>query len=314
MRNRNWPIDVPINQLMTWRDLVNGDVGIEIEVEGTNLPAPGTQIALWTIKEDHSLRAPRGGACWEYVTHGAIPEADVPNALTNLQGALANSTPRWSYRTSVHVHINVRHMTLRQIYNFMALYYTLEDPLHEWAGGLERCGNLFCQRAVDSEDLIDRLTNALADDRFTAAIQGQGLHYSGLNYSALLKFGSLEFRAMRGNMNVQRIQAWINTLLNLRRLAMVYEHPRAIVEDMSGRGVTGFIHHLVDPYIQPELSRLEHLDERVFNGMRLAQELAYCVPWPSKSEAKMPKVRIRPDAPVAREAHEWIFQQPFEEL
>ena len=79
----------------------NGDFGIEIEVEGQDLPNHRTKF--WDTVEDGSLR---NGL--EYVINGAISHKDVVPALEELQKAFDDeeSELSFSFRTSVHVHMN----------------------------------------------------------------------------------------------------------------------------------------------------------------------------------------------------------------
>src|SRR5690606_7279420 len=79
-----------------------GMFGIEIEVEGARFPI----VPAWEKKTDGSLR----GESAEYVLSHPLDKEPAVEALNALAKAFAeNKTVRnYSYRTSVHVHVNVQ--------------------------------------------------------------------------------------------------------------------------------------------------------------------------------------------------------------
>src|SRR5690554_4898477 len=106
-----------------------GDVGVEIEVEGSNLPRTGEH---WIVTQDGSLR---GESC-EYVLRQPLSLPETKEALAYLSrryeetGAEIADSPR----CGVHIHVNCQELTIIQLYNFMTLYLILEDLLVRWCG------------------------------------------------------------------------------------------------------------------------------------------------------------------------------------
>lgn len=265
-----------------------GDVGIEIECEGINLP---NEIKdYWNVVNDGSLRAPDEprGAALEYVLKTPVAHKDSRKALELLRDAMADSRLVWSYRTSVHVHINVQQLTLKQLYSFFTLYITLEDLLSEYAGGLERMGNLFCLRAYDAEGIIDTLRRAIRDDNLEL-FRDDNLHYAGMNVQALYKYGSVEFRAMRGNLDIDLISSWIDTLIGLRELACKYDNPTEIPVRLSELGLNGFLRSHLPEQVFNAVILYDDLHNRLYEGMRLAQNIAYGVEWRTDKPEEKPK-------------------------
>ena len=97
-------------------------IGIEVEVE--NVPnAHHEQFKFWKKIVDGSLR--NNG--YEYVSpplRGKLIEA----ALLELDSHLKGMNPHYEFsdRTSVHIHMNVRHLTPEQLVMFLITYIALE--------------------------------------------------------------------------------------------------------------------------------------------------------------------------------------------
>jgi hypothetical protein len=87
----------------------DGEIGIEIEVEGDNLYKG--KLKSWRVEHDGSLR---GNDNAEYVLRNPIPRTDIKKVLSELSKALeANNSEvdNNSPRTSVHIHINCQRLT-----------------------------------------------------------------------------------------------------------------------------------------------------------------------------------------------------------
>lgn len=200
-----------------------GDFGLEIEVEGYNLPVIDTKN--WKTEEDGSLRGGR-----EYIFRNPVTLPNVPKLLNSLTRALykAEAELSFSFRTSVHVHMNMQQCSYQQILNTIYTYILLEDPLMNFCGE-SRKGNRFCLRVEDAEYLITVLTGLFGGGvRELGRIQKDITRYSAINIESLRKYGSLEFRAMEGNLNVSRLTTWVTALNNIREFACSHANPTSI--------------------------------------------------------------------------------------
>jgi len=194
-------LDVPFNARN-----VKGDVGIEIEVEGKNLPEV-IEGNFWKVVAEGSLR--HG---YEYVLKSPISVGRLKESLAEFDSAFAEnkSEPISSIRTSVHIHINANKSSVVELYRFFALYWLVE----EFLVGLNtpiREGNLFCLRQIDADGLMSEIIKAAANGsipRFSV----DSAKYAALNMSALQKYGSLEFRFIKGTTNSRIIHFWVKGL------------------------------------------------------------------------------------------------------
>lgn len=278
---------------------VKGDIGLEIEVEGNKFPKPGVNVTnesgvlpkMWKYTHDGSLR---GNDNAEYVLNGPIKFADVPDAVNSLWKMFADygSVLDESNRTSVHVHLNVQNWYLNRLCAFLAIYFSVEELLTEWCGE-HRVGNLFCLRAKDASAIVSRIKRFLQNEGRDAPLS-EGLHYSAMNAYSMVKFGSLEIRTLRGVREPEPIIQWVEMLQRIYEISESYPDPRNIMDNFSGEGPLAYLGMVFGNHLPTLRNGISFDDQRmmesVYEGIRLAQDLAYCRDW---SEFK--PVDIKPD-------------------
>jgi hypothetical protein len=277
-----------VKQVMGITDdkIVKGDVGLEIEVEGTNLPA--AVGGNWRVERDGSLQ---DGL--EYVLNAPTDMKGVVANLRHLQevwkvhGTKINN----AVRAGVHVHINCQELTVVQLYNFFTLFLCLENVLTKWCGPT-REGNLFCLRSKDAEWLINQICAAANSKEFKKTFRSDNLRYSAMNVKALGDYGSLEFRAMRSNGDLELVRKWAECLLGLRKLAEEFDDPQQVIMLFSRLGPQGFAQEILGPFYDEvwNLYRTEgEMEDDLHDGMRQAQDVAYA----KEDWAKLfPKTRL----------------------
>lgn len=197
------------------KPLQHGLLGVEIEVEAAN-PLP-QEMKDWNVTHDGSLR---GAHAAEYVLKKPLSLPATMSAIADLRKVLEPVDLQWSFRTSVHVHMNVLNMTKQQVDCFIYSYLLLEEVLVAFCGK-HREGNRFCLRVRDAENLVSEVSRFFAAKDFTFP-QRDVYRYSSLNLDALKKFGSLEFRGMRGTIDKDVLDVWVNALVRLRSFSMKF--------------------------------------------------------------------------------------------
>jgi hypothetical protein len=131
-----------------------------------------------------------------------------------------------SIRTSVHVHFDVLQLNTLEITNFATLYWILEPFLQHFCGK-HRQGNLFCIRLKDSLWMRNNLSLMLRGGNKITGIQlvGSDYRYSSVNFNSLHKFGTLEFRIMRGVSHERPANIWVDALDAIRRFSLKFKNP-----------------------------------------------------------------------------------------
>lgn len=251
-----------------------GDVGIEIECEGHNFN-PGGDGVFWKGVADGSLR----GESMEYVLVAPILYADVKKALSSLKRVFADNGTilNQSYRTSVHVHMNFSKNTVIETVNFITMYYIFEELLFDIAGS-ERSGNLFCLKASDAEYIVNYIKDILKGARAWHDLSSDYIRYAAMNLKALCDHGSIEFRGFRGTDDFDSIEEWVQILKEIKDFSLKYKNPQEICLEFSRKSPIGFVNECFSAPIARKISALPGMYERLYEGVRVAQDIAYCLP------------------------------------
>lgn len=273
---------------------VSGEIGIEIEAEGKNLFT--TPIQYWGAVQDHSLRQVDGHPPIEYVLREPIERKDVMPALVYLEDRLkrAGSELRMSHRCSVHVHINVQEMQMMHLLNFMCLYYIFENIFIEWSGP-DRKGNLFCLRAQDAEYQTELIVNALKKDRWQEAFS-QEFRYAAMNVASLGKHGSLEFRSMRGNVDIHFIEHWVRVLCWLKDVSTKFKNPEELSDKFRQLGPREFFREILVKEFGNRFTtclNYQNFDQMMWDSYRSMRDIAHAVDWNDPPAHMLKSARTR---------------------
>ena len=249
-----------------------GDVGLEIEVEGVNLP---WAKKFWNNEEDGSLKGPESR---EYVLKCPLDLEGVKESLDYLDALYieSNTEVHETVRAGVHVHINCQDLTISQLYNFITIYLILEEMMVKWCGE-NREGNLFCLRSMDADFLLAMLIKAARMKKFQLLFSDD-LRYGSMNVKALGTYGSLEFRAMRGTRDLSLIYKWAEMLLSLREKAKEYDRPSDIIREFSGGYCEQFVRGVLGDNAD-QIIMMDGFEGMLKDGMRRAQDVAFCTDW-----------------------------------
>lgn len=196
-------------------------LGIEVEVENVLKIDPNIPLLFWVPKNDGSLRN-RG---IEFVTPGAINAASVEPAFRLLFDGL-NPDVDFSLRTSIHIHLDVRQLTMKQALGLLLTYTALENLLFKFVG-LNRRTNIFCVPITES-GLLNFLTEN--PTRVLHSIDQYWSKYTALNLLPMVNLGTMEFRHMPGTKNLGHILTWIDLLCRLKRHAYRFSFENIIAQ------------------------------------------------------------------------------------
>lgn len=242
-----------------------GEIGIEIEMEGNNLPVHIDKY--WHVKNDGSLR----GEAREYVLVNPITRGKVNEALSFLHSAFIESQALLepSNRCGVHVHLNFTRNIMSDLLKFGILYYILEPALVRYCGA-DRVGNHFCLRLIDSDPLVHAFSRLYGRGEYH---YDDSFRYAALNLGALARYGSIEIRCGKTPKDVRDIANWIDIVTTLRDASEKYDTPAEIIETMSGTGAERFLENVMQD--KAELLMYPDFEEEVFYSLRQIQIAVY---------------------------------------
>ena len=186
----------------------NTYIGIEVETE--NIHTWHSDYApYWKMTEDGSLR--NNGR--EFVSV-PIKAFRVENALTTLFNNQLNKDIEFTDRTSIHIHMNVRTMTLEQLKTMVLLYLVFEKAMFRYVNP-DRYENIFCV-PLNETSFGENLHILFHSDRL--AINWS--KYTALNLCPIFEKGTIEFRHLHGTKDVKEIVNWVNLILCLKKAAL----------------------------------------------------------------------------------------------
>lgn len=262
-----------------------GHVGIEVEVEAAK-QLPPLEVKPWTCKPEQSLR----GYGMEYITTGPILcNSDKTEALKALSDLLFDKYYKVDHdspRTSVHVHVNVLGLTPTQVYTAACAYWLLENPLMKWCGPT-REGNKFCLRLKDAEGILGLIKGDMRNVEKQQYLPFQSYKadyckYGGLNLNAIGRFGSLEFRGLRGVYDTKTMDLWSTSMYTLvTRAAEAFESPSALMDYYYKHGPYRLISKLLEDDLVDQLTDIADGIEE--NAERVCH-LAYMHNWTAWSK------------------------------
>lgn len=185
-------------------------VGIEVEVENVSHIDINIPIGFWMVDEDGSLR-----------NHGkefksfAMPLSQAQLALEHLFAGL-NPDIDFSSRTSIHVHLDVRGLSMSQLLTLLFVYAVMENLLFKFVGANRR-NNIFCTPITETRLFTDLNIRSKRD--LKNHFQHVWQKYSALNLVPITTFGTVEFRQMPGTSDVTKLCIWLDLLSRMRLFA-----------------------------------------------------------------------------------------------
>lgn len=270
----------PIRELFSSRSTVKGKMfGVEVEIEGVSLPKSDKVSAeYWRCTTDGSLK---GLDNVEYVLAKPMTEEEAVVAVKALYALLASNPATKvdsSMRAGVHVHINCGDLSVKQFFTFLAAYYALEVPLTNNFGP-DRIGNLFCQRLVDCEYTGYVINMALKQpSRMRDYFATDNIRYAAANLMALVRYNSLEFRALKTPQSPEQICDWISTLSTLYDSCLKYDNPAEILQMFSADGEEQATERLLGVH-SAALIKQPNFKEDLFTGIRATQFWVFANKW-----------------------------------
>lgn len=203
-------------------DGVEGLFGVEIEIEGENLPEDIPKE--WRMEHDGSLRGQYPRQCAEYVFRKPLDPTKAKLTINKLIKYLEQeeARPNFSHRTSLHVHVNCQQLDWEQYSAFLYTSLLMERVMLQYCGK-GRIGNRFCLRVSDAEGYADDLLTLFTKGFEFFALGGGApykVKYSAINIAPAREYGSLEFRGMRGTLDKAVIFNWLTALENVYNFAL----------------------------------------------------------------------------------------------
>lgn len=206
----------------------NQYIGVEIETE--RMPAStvaafeNSRQSWWAVHQDASLR--NGGL--EFVLAQPTMGDDLVQAISFFYRTFSRPWDA-SGRTSTHIHINMQQEedTTDVLRALVALYYAVEPAIfacvsedRKWSG---YCNTLDARGTECLSGLFAPNDSQMTHWYNTVHVlsRSPGGRYYGFNLSALLKYGTIEFRHFPCATNQQQLTDYIFLVMELKKAAQI---------------------------------------------------------------------------------------------
>jgi hypothetical protein len=245
-------------------------LGVEVEVEN-NLKSITMDVAdYWAIHEDGSLR--NNGM--EYVFNQPYRGRKVVDAIELLFDSPGSGKWQFNERTGIHVHLDVRDLTIDQLKKLVIAYYLVESSLFDFAGH-NRDNSTFCTPWQQNPKILKdlhALFSSPTKNRFFSCLTYFS-KYQGLNLQCLSRFGSVEFRQLKTTNDLEKIFTWINLIISLKLYAKS-DKELDIIKYISEYNMSDFYNYIFGENLCKKL--LPYVDENEFwDSLYSVQALAY---------------------------------------
>jgi hypothetical protein len=271
--------------------LPNCNVGVELEYENSLFLQDSfnqKKSQYWTIVADDSLR--NNGA--EFIFSEPLSGIDLTtgiNEMRNRLDVLRKLGPKYlpdpHYRTSTHVHLDVRDCTLAQYMNIILLGIMFEPALFRIAGE-HRQRNNFSMSSRFASGYFEALSsayNAVSGDALYDALHSQ-FKYTAINVTppfneerAHPKKGSIEFRHHEGTLDMDKLSTWISILMCLKKAAVNnYLFSDEWMHDVSAGRMLPIMQAIFGEYTK--LLVYDNMEIDLIEGARLVQDIVHMHP------------------------------------
>ncbi len=254
-----------VRQLRDYPETEDDVLGLEVEVEAE---APLGACRGWAQVSDGSLRGPYNV---EYVLRSPKNLESSLKLIQKLRETLEPSKVIDSIRAGVHVHVNVKDLTMEQLLSYAMFYYILEEALVGYCGS-NRVGNHFCLRMKDAEGHITNLANFFNKGNLRHLYPLEQMKYASCNFYALVVHGTLEFRSLQTHPNLVKMDEWVCLLYHLKQEAKKVGQPESIIENFSMDGGIAWCETLLGEHFSM-IKDQPDLEIKLKDGMRVAQDL-----------------------------------------
>ncbi len=267
--------------------VVLGDVGLELEIEGRQLPSADLLSSLrcpktrgfWATHDDNSLR----GENAEYVLSSPISIESVDMMVGGLYEKFATNKSNLllSNRCSTHVHVNVSDWKIDKLTTFLLVWSLLEEGLLQWCG-VERQKNHFALSMQDTPATISYWEGLLMKGLTHAE---RNLKYSALTVIHLFDYGSFEVRCGRAPNSAEEVTNWTKLIWGIREFVRKFEGlPSDVPALASERQASGILEAICEDMGIPEfaaeiLRAAPDINREGMETFRHIQKLAYLPPW-----------------------------------
>ena len=247
-------------------DMERRKVAFEIEVEGSLLPTG--KMPYWLAVNEGSI--PNG---IEYVSKKPLNLVHTKKSFEVLNQMLSDSKIKWGANCSTHIHVNVRLLEFKNLFNFITLLFIFQRVLTD----KERYGNSFCSPVTECAEIFKILKRILEEENFQIkSLSNDYLKYTNINLSAIGSKGSIEFRGFSGSLDTNLQLKRARQILTLKNAAQKdFKNPIDILNTVSRLGMDVFL----KKYLRLDVEITEEIISLAWDALINSQVFIFSHQW-----------------------------------
>lgn len=183
--------------------------------------------------------------------------------------------------TSVHVHVNMLDESLMTLSNFIATYILVENVLIEYSGEHRR-SNLFALPIRVARNTLDNLIKLIQsiynNINNPLNFHSNSVKYAAINIAPLSRFGSLEVRMFRGEVNSGENKMWLTMIHELLEFSRRDMTPRDILKMLTVRRIDEILDDIFPSMSEVIKSRVQDYQLLVEKNFLYLANFATCIP------------------------------------
>jgi Putative amidoligase enzyme len=271
-------------------------IGLEYEYENTarwcghhgQLPKDAIEQDVQTYFTQHVDHSLRKAGC-EFVFRGPYAGTKVENAIQAMDALARAQGYEGSYRTSLHVHLDVQQLDIPEQITLFGLVYSICEPLLYKFVGNNREDCNYCipwylnpqhyQRFLGDLKVYRGREHLNAESLGSAFKRDKAFKYSGLNFFSLGDFGTVEFRQAPVTMQAPKIITWINLLMHIKKFVLTQRSTSSldVYETAIRRGAEGFYLMVFEQHFKEVTKYTKNIYIDFQKGLNTAQNYLVCI-------------------------------------
>lgn len=266
--------------------------GIEIELENVVINDVAWKWNWWQAKGENSLR--NHGVEFVSLPAPFAQRAEVLAQVPKMIKAYSSTKPDLSIRCSTHMHLNVSHMTMREVLHAMLTWYLLENLIVRTQSNY-RQGNLFCLRMCDAESISTSLFNVIEDPgRFNTIFNKNAVKYSALNLAPIHELGTVEWRFLSPMTDPTLLNFWLEIFQSLLEYGAAMKIPDRLMQDYNSLNIQELFKKIFGKGNGSTLYEMVHLKYPSYEAMTAAIHRNYDYIFDLGQELKRNRFEVAP--------------------
>lgn len=253
--------------------------GIELEIEGVSSSMFSERYisqypdSAWFFITDDSLRGNNCEAILKVPLYGKKLQDSIDSIYTTIDSFRKSIIP--SYRTSTHIHLDVKNLNIKELLNVFLCYAMVEEVFYAFHRYTNRRNSVFCTPVaeyVSAESILHDLSTCKDAQGIRYALvhfTHQDHRYKSINLSSLPKHGSIELRFLPLIKHKEELTFFINIFHSIYTYATSIKSMEHFIKNMliNKEFIPLAANGMFDKYLPFVKERVPEVEKLMYEGV-----------------------------------------------